>query len=108
MLAAGELAKVGFGEWLCVAHDGFLSFLVGFGVQQLLHPWPSPRTGVCKGQAGSQGPGTQRDLRDARRREIASAVMGGSRLPRAEGKSPLSSASGSEGRCVRGRYPRPP
>jgi hypothetical protein len=48
-----------------------IPFLLGCEVQQQLHLWPSPRSGVCKRQAASQGPGTQRDLRGRQRAKIA-------------------------------------
>src|SRR5579863_10519129 len=64
---------------------------VGLGCSSALQPWPSPRTGVCKRKAVSQGPGTQRDLRALQRDRVCRS--GWNRLQRAEGRSPLSHAA---------------
>jgi hypothetical protein len=84
-----------------VGHDGL--DLGWFGVQPLLHPWPSPPTGVSRGKRFRSYP--ERNAIYARLGAIVSAVMGGNGLPRAERKSLLSSASGSEKKGVKGRYP---
>jgi hypothetical protein len=52
-----------------------------------MQPLAFAENGVCKCRAASQGPGTQRDLRDSSR-AIASVVMGGSCSIRAEGPAP--------------------
>src|SRR5579872_2651816 len=44
--------------------------LLRFGCSSALQPWPSPRTGVCKRKAVSQGPGTRRDLHVLQRNRV--------------------------------------